>query len=82
VQTGSEAQWVREAVSPVVKSPGREADHSMPSCAEAKNGGAIPPLHRTSSWNGVELIKHGDNFTFQWLSVFSFVFEFSNFSAV
>jgi hypothetical protein len=26
---------------------GREADHSPPSSAEIKNGGAIPPLHYT-----------------------------------
>jgi hypothetical protein len=28
-----------------VKHPGREADHSSPSRAEVKNGGAISPLH-------------------------------------
>jgi hypothetical protein len=28
----------------------READHSAPSSAEVKRGGAIPPLRRTSSW--------------------------------
>jgi hypothetical protein len=27
-----------------VKRPGREADHSPPSSAQVKNGGAIPPL--------------------------------------
>jgi hypothetical protein len=32
-------QWV-----PVVKGPGREANHSPPSSVEVKNGGAIPPL--------------------------------------
>jgi hypothetical protein len=31
------------AISPEVKRPGREADHSSPSSAEVKNGGAIPP---------------------------------------
>jgi hypothetical protein len=38
-------------LSPGVKWPGREADHSSPSSAEAKNGGAIPPLPHTSSWH-------------------------------
>jgi hypothetical protein len=37
-------QWVPGALSPGVKRPGREADHSPPSSAEVKNGGAIPPL--------------------------------------
>jgi hypothetical protein len=40
-------QWV-----PGVKRPGREADHSPPSSAEVKNGGAMPPLPYTSSWRG------------------------------
>jgi hypothetical protein len=33
-----------------VKRPGREADHSPPSRAEVKKGGAIPPLPHMSSW--------------------------------
>jgi hypothetical protein len=33
-----------------LKRPGREADYSPPSSAEAKNGGAIQPLPHTSSW--------------------------------
>jgi hypothetical protein len=47
VQTGSDAQPVSYpmgtpgAPSPRVKQQGREADHSPPSCAEVKNGGAI-----------------------------------------
>jgi hypothetical protein len=36
-------QWVPEA-----RSPGREADHSPPSTAEVRNGGAVPPLIHTS----------------------------------
>jgi hypothetical protein len=31
-----------------IKRPGREADHSPPSSAEVKNGGAIPPLPHVS----------------------------------
>jgi hypothetical protein len=38
-------QW---AISPGVKRPGREADHSPPSIAEGKNGGAILPPSHTS----------------------------------
>jgi hypothetical protein len=37
-------QWVPGAPSPGVKRQGRETDHSPPSSAEVKNGGAIPPL--------------------------------------
>jgi hypothetical protein len=35
--TKSPIQWVRGALSLVVKRPGREADHSPPSNAEVKN---------------------------------------------
>jgi hypothetical protein len=31
---------------------GGEADHSPPSGAKVKNGGAVPPLPLTSSWHG------------------------------
>jgi hypothetical protein len=57
VQTGSEAypasdpRGTAEAVSPGVKRQGREADHSPPSNAEVKNGGAIPPLSHISSYH-------------------------------
>jgi hypothetical protein len=36
-------QWALEALSPAVKRPGREADHSPHSSVEVMNGGAIPP---------------------------------------
>jgi hypothetical protein len=39
-------------------------DHSSPSVAEAKNGGAISPVPHTSSRRGAQLIKTRDNFTF------------------
>jgi hypothetical protein len=39
-------QWVPWALSLGVKLPERETDHT----AEVTNGGAIPPLHYTSSW--------------------------------
>jgi hypothetical protein len=43
-------QWVSGALSPEVRRPGREADHSSPPSAEVKNGGAVPPFPHTSSW--------------------------------
>jgi hypothetical protein len=36
-------QWVPGALSPGIKPPELEADHSPPSSVEVKNGGAIPP---------------------------------------
>jgi hypothetical protein len=49
VQAGSGAhstpvKWVPSALSTEVKGPGREAEHSHPSSAEIKNGGAMPLL--------------------------------------
>jgi hypothetical protein len=49
IQTGS------GALTPGVKRPGCEADHSPPSSAEVPRlimCGAIPPLYNTSSWHG------------------------------
>jgi hypothetical protein len=37
-------QWVPGALTPGVKRPGSEADHSPPSSTEFKMGGTIPPL--------------------------------------
>jgi hypothetical protein len=37
-------EWVPEDIFLAVKQPGCEVDHSPPSSAEVKNGGAIPPL--------------------------------------
>jgi hypothetical protein len=50
-------QWTLGAISPWVNWPGREADYSLPSSTEVKNGGAIPPLPHMSSW-------HRNSFTF------------------
>jgi hypothetical protein len=60
-------EWVPGVLSLGVKRPGREADHSPPSSAEAKEWVELY-LHSTdtSSWRGVEL-KHRDNFTFNLL---------------
>jgi hypothetical protein len=44
-------QWVPGVLSPVVNRQGREANHSPPSSAEVKNGGAIPPFLHMASWN-------------------------------
>jgi hypothetical protein len=69
VQTGSGShpasnKWVPGTLSPEVKRPEREADHSPPSNVEVKKGGAIPPLPHTSSWRDAYLIKHRYNFAF------------------
>jgi hypothetical protein len=45
-------EWGPETLSPEVKQEGHEANHSPPSNAEAKNGGAIPPLPHMPSWCG------------------------------
>jgi hypothetical protein len=50
VPTQPTIQWAPGAVSPGVKRLGSEADHSPPTSAEVKNGGAIPSLPHTSSW--------------------------------
>jgi hypothetical protein len=42
-------QWVPGILSPGIKRPRREADHSLSSKAEVWNGGAIPPLPHMSS---------------------------------
>jgi hypothetical protein len=44
-------QWVAGALSPRVKRPGREADHSLPPSVGIKNDGAIPPFLLISSWH-------------------------------
>jgi hypothetical protein len=46
-------QLVPGTLSTGVKQQGREADHSDPSSAEVKNGGAISPFSHTSSWRVV-----------------------------
>jgi hypothetical protein len=45
-------QWMSGALSVGAKQPGCEADHSPPSSAEVKNGGAIPPFPHMSLWRG------------------------------
>jgi hypothetical protein len=43
-------QWAQGAISPEVKRPGREADHSPPSSAEFKNGRGILLFPNMFSW--------------------------------
>jgi hypothetical protein len=43
-------QWIPEVHSSRVKWPGCEANYSLPSSTEVKNGGAISSLPHTSSW--------------------------------
>jgi hypothetical protein len=57
-------QLVSEALSKGVKQQGREADHSLPSNAEVKKDGALPPLPHMSSWYSAYLFSHRDYFTF------------------
>jgi hypothetical protein len=45
-------QWLPGALSPGMKRPEHEADHSTPSSAEVKNDGDIPPLVHGFSWRG------------------------------
>jgi hypothetical protein len=57
-------QLVSGALSPGVKRPEREADHSPPNSAEVRNTWIYTSLPHTSSWRGASLVKHRDNFTF------------------
>jgi hypothetical protein len=49
--TQSPIQWVPRVIFLGMKQKGREADHSPPSSADVKNGGAILPLPRMSAWH-------------------------------
>jgi hypothetical protein len=46
--------WMKRSVS--------EADHSPPSSAEVKNGGAIPPRTPYIPWHNAKLMKHRGDF--------------------
>jgi hypothetical protein len=43
-------QWVLEALSPRIKRPGREADHSPPTSAEVKKMWIYTSTPHTPSW--------------------------------
>jgi hypothetical protein len=53
-------QWVPGALSLGVKRPEREADHSLQSSAEVKNGWSYTSIPQIPSWNGAQI----RNFTF------------------
>jgi hypothetical protein len=57
-------QLVPEVLSPGIKGPGREADHSPPTSAGVKKIWIYTstPTPPTPSWCSAELIKHKDNF--------------------
>jgi hypothetical protein len=60
-------QWAPGSPFLAVKRPRREADHSPPSSAEVKNGGAIPPLPHLPSWHiygSTALVDLGHFFSF------------------
>jgi hypothetical protein len=62
--TQSPIQWVPGAVTLGVKRQEREVDHSLPSCVQVKNGGAIPPLPIRLYDVVLNELSTRDNFTF------------------
>jgi hypothetical protein len=56
-------QWIPRVLSPGVKRPGREADHSPPSSAEVKKTWRYTstPQYAFMAWC---LVKHRDNFIY------------------
>jgi hypothetical protein len=68
-------QWESRAVSPGVKQPWREAQHSLPSSAGVRTCGAIPPHSRMSSWRGT----YRDNFTSPCVTM---LYHFQRFSGI
>jgi hypothetical protein len=70
VQTGVGAhpasyQRVSGEISPSVKGPEREADHSSLSSAEVKNCGAVIPLPHSTSSLSASLAVNGNGFAKQ-----------------
>jgi hypothetical protein len=57
-------QWVPEALTPGIKLPGRETDHSPPLVPRSRKRGSIHSVPRTPSWHNAYLVKYRDNFTF------------------
>jgi hypothetical protein len=51
-------------LSPEVKRPELEADHSLLTSAEVKKTRVYTATPRTPSWLSAELVNHRDNFTF------------------
>jgi hypothetical protein len=61
VPTKPPSHWVLGVVSPAVKRPGSEADHSPPSSAEEWWSYTSAPQYVFMTWS---LIKYVDNFTY------------------
>jgi hypothetical protein len=60
-------QWASSGLSLREKRPGCVVDHSPPTCAEVKKGGAVPPFPRTPSWRSAPLITQRGNFILPFL---------------
>jgi hypothetical protein len=56
------------ALSPGVKWPGREADHSPPTCADVMKTWIYTATPHTSSWHSAWLVKHRANFILMYVS--------------
>jgi hypothetical protein len=56
-------EWVPGAISPVIKWPGRETDHSQ-LVPRSRKRGSIHPLPYTPSRHSAYLVKYGNIFTF------------------
>jgi hypothetical protein len=69
-------QCVPGTLSPGVKLPRHEADHSPPTSAEVKKTWSIHPLPYTPSWRSADFVKYRDNFTFMGFLIISEVFFF------
>jgi hypothetical protein len=66
-------QWVLGALSPEVKRPGREANHSPPSSAEVKHGGPVPPSPLLPHDVVLNKLSPGINLPLLLLSMMSFL---------
>jgi hypothetical protein len=67
-------KWVTGALSPGIKRPGREADHSSPTSAEVKDNGSIYPLSNTFSCVVLNYLSTGTTFKEGWTELRHFYF--------
>jgi hypothetical protein len=74
-------QWVLGAVTPLIKRPGLEDDHSFPSSAEVNDRWSdttTPPIYlhgfvlKRYIFMALYLVKHRDSFTFTFIYVYFF----------
>jgi hypothetical protein len=70
-------QWMSGIISPGVKRPGPEADHSPPSRPEVKNGESIPPSLRIF-FHGIMLNQLSAGTTLPYLTTLIQEFEDGN----